>query len=67
VNFGVILKELRQERNLTQKQLADEISYSKAIIGFWENGKKEPTASALMALSDFFNVSVGFILGLESD
>ena len=65
--FHERLKELRQEKNLTHKQLAEGIGFSKAIIGFWESCKYEPTGKALIALSKFFNVTTDYLLGLENE
>lgn len=67
MKFSIILKELRTQQNLTQKELAEKIDYSKAIIGFWECGKKEPTARAIIALAKFFEVSTDYLLGIEDE
>jgi len=60
-----VLKTLRNEKNLKQEQLGDKIGYSRSIISFWELGKKQPAAEAIIALSMFFNVSADYLLGLE--
>lgn len=65
VIFGERLKELRQEKQLGQNKLSELLDLSNASISYWENGKQEPTASALFKLADFFNVSVDYLLGLE--
>lgn len=67
MKFPLILKTLRQEKCLTHKQLACKIGYSKAIIGFWESGKTDPSLDALIKLSDFFDVSIDFLAGKEDD
>jgi len=67
MGFAENLKELRKALGLSHLQLATKIGYSKAIISFWENGKKEPTLSALLALADFFNVSADYLLGREDE
>ena len=67
MKFSEILKMLRLERNLTHLQLAEKIGFSKAIIGFWESGKNEPTGKALVALAKFFDVSTDYLLGLERE
>ncbi len=64
-NVGQILKVLRQERKIGQNELAKRLELSNASISYWENGKQEPSASALFKLAQFFNVSVDYILGLE--
>lgn len=65
MEFGKILKDLRKERNLSQMDLALNTGISQSAIAKWELDKTEPTASALITLSKFFNESVDFLLGLE--
>ena len=46
-------------------QLANKLNISQSAIAKWELGKTEPTASAIILLSKFFNESTDYILGLE--
>ena len=64
MEFKDILKELRIERGLTQKELADAVHFSLSTINKWENGKKLPGYEALRALAIFFKVDGNEILGL---
>jgi len=57
------LKELRLEKGIGQNKLSADLDLSNASISYWENGKQEPTASALFKLAGYFNVSVDYILG----
>ena len=59
------LKDLRIEKNLSQHALALEIHYAQSVVCDWENGKTDPTASAIVAVADYFNVSCDFLLGKE--
>lgn len=59
--------ELRNERGLTQKQLAKEIGVSMSAISFWETGVNEPKASYLVKLSNFFGVTTEYLLGMEDE
>lgn len=61
------LVELRTEKNLTQKELADEIGVSASAIGFWENGVNEPKANYVLALAKVFDVSTDYLLGNENE
>ena len=61
------IKELRQERGLTQAEVANAIKTSQRNIGRWENGEHEPTASFIFLLANFFEVSSDYLLGLEDD
>ena len=65
LKFGENLKSLRREFKVGQNELAYKLNLSNASISYWENGKQEPSASALFKLAQFFNVSVDFLLGLE--
>lgn len=62
--FSQRIKELRIERNLGQVALADKIGVSKGIISMWETGQREPSMSSLIALAQFFNVTIDYIAGL---
>ena len=59
------LKSLRQEKGLGQVELAKNIGVSKGIISLWENGLREPNMSSLIALANFFNVTIDYIVGRE--
>lgn len=63
--FNLRLRELRIEKGLSQKQLSEKLNISQSAIAKWELAKTEPTASALILLSEFFKVSVDYLLGLE--
>ena len=66
-NFSEKLKELRKEKGLSVVDLSKIIGFSKIVIYFWENGQREPTSNALIALSDFFGVSIDYLVGREND
>lgn len=63
--FSEILKELRTDRNLTQPQLAEAIGVSKGIISWWETGMSEPTASKIVKLAKYFDVTTDYLLGVS--
>lgn len=58
-------KELREEFNLTQLQLAQKLHISRACISMIEIGRNEPTANTLLAYANFFGVSVDELLGRD--
>ena len=62
---GKRIKELREQKEISQTQLAKEIGFGHAIIGFWESGDRKPAHDALIALAKFFDVTTDYILGLE--
>lgn len=63
--FKDILKMLRQEANVGQVELAKAIGVSNGIISLWESGKREPTMSSLISLSNYFKVSLDYLVGKE--
>ena len=60
--FSQNLKYLRLERGLTQPELAAALHVSNGMISFWENGKYEPTASNIISVADFFNITTDDLL-----
>ncbi|MDE6472584.1 MAG: helix-turn-helix domain-containing protein [Clostridia bacterium] len=64
--FSKRLKELRLERNKSQKDLALETNISQPSINFWERGKCLPNANAIITLANYFGVTTDYLLG-ESD
>ena len=63
--FGQRLRALREENNLTQRQLAEQIGYGKSSVSFWENDLKDPTSKVIINLSKLFKVTSDYLLGLE--
>lgn len=66
-DFASRLKELRQEKGLSQMQLSKELhgQISPAAIGFWEKRTRVPNLDAVILLANYFNVSIGYLAGLE--
>lgn len=57
------LKELRQEKKLSQKELAENIGVHYRTLQNWENGESQIKPEKAQQLADFFGVSVGYLLG----
>lgn len=63
-NFNDRFKELRKEKDLSQKELGDILGYSESTISLYESGKREPkNAGDLIKIANFFDVSVDYLLG----
>lgn len=63
--FKDILKQLRSENNLTQEKLSAETQISQAAIAKWEKGTRTPSMECIIILTKYFNVTAGYLLGLE--
>ena len=64
MKFAERLRELRMAKGLSQMQLAKELHISQSAIAKWELGKTEPTASAIIAIANYFNEPIDYILGV---
>ncbi len=65
VNFCEKVKNLRTERNLTQKQLADMAGVAVSAISSYESGSRYPSYDVLISLARIFHVSTDYLLGLD--
>lgn len=63
--IGKRLKSLREDRNLTQSDLANKLGLNKGSISAYERDSALPSIEILVSLADIFGVSVDFILGRE--
>lgn len=61
------LKELRQEKKLSQKELAENIGVHYRTLQNWENGESQIKPEKAQQLADFFGVSVGYLLGYTNN
>lgn len=56
-NFGEFLKQKRQEKKLTQKDLAKKLFVSESAVSKWENNTAHPDITLLPSLSEMLGVS----------
>ncbi len=60
--IGSFIKKLREEKNLTQEELARLIPIGRGAVSKWERGVTIPDSITLLKLSEIFNVSINEIL-----
>ena len=65
LEIGDIIKSLRIEHKMTQSQLATLLFTSQDTISLWERNKSYPDVKTVIKLTQIFNVSADYILGLE--
>lgn len=63
MNNENVFKKLRKIRKLTQQELADKLFLDQTTVSKWEVGKAIPDPNTLLKLSDFYKVSVDYLLG----
>ncbi len=66
-DFGELLKNLRVNAGLTQKQLADKLGISKNAVSYYEKSLRCPSSDILIRIARVFHVSADFLLGLDND
>lgn len=65
LKIGQIIKRLRQEKEITQEQLANALFVSPQAISRWESGACYPDIESLPMLADVFSVSVDELIGYK--
>ena len=63
MGFPEQLRTIRKEKKLNQTAVAKEVKLSLKQIQRYESGDSEPTLSALLALADYFDVSLDYLVG----
>ena len=61
------LKELRTNRKISQVKLAMDLNLSQNSISRYETGEREADYDTLVAIADYFNISVDYLLGRTDD
>ena len=61
------IRELREDRDLKQKDIADILNCSQRVYSNYERGELDIPTEVLIKLSQFYNVSVDYLLELTDD
>ncbi len=67
MDFPTRLRELRKGKNVSQTVLANNIGVVLKQVQRYEAGQNDPTLSVLLALADFFDVSLDYLVGRSND
>lgn len=62
--IGYLIKNLRIVKNMSQKELAYELSISASSIKMYEQHKCQPSAGTIVKFAHFFNVTTDYLLGV---
>ena len=62
MNFSNNLRNLRQEKHVTQKQLAAHLCLSRSTIAGYETKSHQPDFATLEKLANFFEVSIDYLI-----
>lgn len=67
MEFSETLRNVREDRGLSRKQVADSIGVTVSSYASYETGRREPKYAILRKLSKVLNVSVDYLLGTDAD
>lgn len=65
VGFGNRLRQLRKEKKLTQRQLAEMVGLRHSVVSFYEIGERIPSPEIIKKLASSLHVSSDYLLGID--
>lgn len=66
-NFNENLKNARERKGMSQKDVAEEIGVAKSTYSLYESGNREPNVQTIKRIADVLNVSADDLLGLNDE
>lgn len=63
----IVIKKLRTERNLAQKDLAEKLNVEAYTVSDWEQGRCEPSIDMLIKIADYFGVTIDYLVNHKVD
>ena len=66
-SFGKTLKTLRKSRNISATKLSEDLNIHRGSLSNWETGRRTPDSEMLLKIANYFNVSVDYLLGNDTD
>ena len=63
LTFGEKIRLLREEQEITQKQLGDAVNMTQRKVSYLEKDRYEPSLQDVKALCDYFQISADYLLG----
>lgn len=67
MSLGENLRDILEQHNLTQKELATKLAITPSALGNYIQGTREPDYSTLIKIADYFHVTTDFLLGHKVD
>ena len=61
-DFMIGLKIIRKKKKLNQQKVAMDLNISREALSYYENGKREPSLALLLVMSQYFNVSINYLI-----
>lgn len=65
MTFGDVLRQLLEERNVSQRQVAEDMNIAPSTLGNYIRGIREPDYETLKSIANYFNVSIDYLLHFQ--
>ncbi|NHN29408.1 helix-turn-helix domain-containing protein [Paenibacillus agricola] len=65
MKYGHRIAGLRDEKHLTQEELAHKVGITRSALSHYENNRREPDYETIQKIADFFHVSVDYLMGRD--
>ena len=62
-SFPTRLKKLRESRRIYQREIAEALGVTTRAYQFYESGRSEPKIKTLIAIADYYRVSIDYLVG----
>ena len=56
------LREIRKKKKLNQQRVALDLNITREALSHYENGRRDPSLAMLVRLSEYFNVSIDYLI-----
>lgn len=56
------LREIRRKKKLNQQRVAFDLNITREALSHYENGKRDPSLAMLVRMSEYFNVSIDYLI-----
>ncbi len=66
-DFSEILRELRKEKNISQKILSEAVGCTERTIRYYEAHERRPDLDVLIKIAQYFDVSLDYLVGLKDE
>lgn len=64
--FQIVLKNLREQRGISQAGLARRLGVGQSAVGNWESGRTRPTSKTMAKIAEYFDVSIDYLTGIST-
>jgi transcriptional regulator with XRE-family HTH domain len=67
INLNLRIRDLREDNDLTQKQIADFLMCDQSLYSKYERGERETPLLLVVKLANYYDVSVDYLIGLTDE